>query len=78
MGIAKKILILSSFLLLLACGVVTAGAQESAPDASAPPAPHGTWFDLNRANIAIVIAVFFMLVLVFIRQAGKGKTFFIR
>lgn len=60
---------------------VLSGVLVSADSAGAEATPaEGAvrWFDPKRANIAIVVAVFFMLVLVFIRQAGKGASFFIR
>jgi hypothetical protein len=75
----KPILFLAVFLLLLACGhVLPAGAQEPAPTPTAAAEGPVRWFDPARVNIAIVVAVFFILVLVFIRQAGKGASFFIR
>jgi len=75
----KAIVLFSASFLLLACGLVlTAAAQESAPAPTVPSEGPVRWFDLQRLNIAIVVAVFFILVLVFIRQAAKGASFFIR
>ncbi len=36
------------------------------------------WFDLNRINVLIILALFFFFVLYFINQAKKGKSLFVR
>ncbi len=76
----KAFIVLCAFVLLLAAGgqVLTAAAQESTPPSTTQAAGSSQWFDLQRLNIALVVGVFFILVLVFIREAGKGKPFFIR
>ncbi len=46
--------------------------------AASPEVPQPRWFDPDRLNLAIIIAVFFVLVLLFIRQAGRGASLFVR
>jgi len=49
-------------------------AEASAGPASARP----NWFDPARANLLIVIAVFFFLIFLFIRRAVRGTSLFVR
>ncbi|MDP3024992.1 MAG: hypothetical protein Q8O10_05605 [candidate division Zixibacteria bacterium] len=44
------------------------GAESSAP----------AWFDKNRVNVFIVLALFFAFVIYFINRAQKGKSLFVR
>lgn len=54
------------------------GASYSAAAATGPVSARANWFDLARANLLIVIGVFFLLLFIFIRRAGKGMSLFVR
>jgi len=43
-----------------------------------PVSARANWFDPARSNLLIVIAVFFVLLLIFIRRALKGSSLFVR
>ena len=57
---------------------LTDGAAYSAAALTGPVLARSNWFDPARANLLIVIAVFFLLVFIFIRRASKGMSLFVR
>src|SRR3989337_678845 len=64
-----KISILVFFLIFLFC--THSLAQGTDPSCRA-------WFDKNRVNVFIVLALFFAFVIYFINRAQKGKSLFVR
>jgi len=53
--------------------VALPGAVALASDPSLPAVPGASWFDLTKINVAVVLAVFFALVLYYIGQSERGK-----
>jgi hypothetical protein len=61
-------------------GPVTDLAQDSlaAPGLTPPEIAGPLWFDPNRLNLAVIVGVFLIFVLYFIKRAGKGDSLFVR
>ena len=57
---------------------LTNGVVHSVAVPSGPVSAEPNWFDPARANLFVVIAVFFLLVFIFIRRAGKGMSLYVR
>lgn len=57
---------------------VVASAAAAEVDAGGGTPPGFPWFDLSRLSVALLLAVFLILLLVFIRLASRNRKLFIR